>query len=91
MGITCDAVPSLHAWAASLGGVDFPLASDFWPHGTVSRTYGLFDEEKGRPERVNLIVDESGVIRYIDHHKRSEVPDEEEIFEALKALPMKKS
>lgn len=85
MGITCDAVPALQAWAKELGGVDFPLCSDFWPHGKVSQAYGIFDAEKGRAERTVIVVDEQGTIRYIDLHKRAEVPDEEEIFEALAA------
>ncbi len=87
MGITCDALPSLAAWARQLGGVSFPLASDFWPHGAVATAYGVFTESDGRPQRAVLIVDGKGIVRYVDVHKRSEVPDEEEIFAALAQLP----
>jgi peroxiredoxin len=86
VGITCDAVPSLAAWAKQLDGLTFPLASDFWPHGAVSRAYGVFDEEKGRPSRAVLIIDGEGVIGYIDVHATKEVPDEEEIFAALEQI-----
>ena len=86
MGITCDAVPALQAWAKELGGVDVPLCSDFWPHGAVAQSYGIFDAEKGRAERTVFVVDEAGIVRYIDVHKRAEVPDEEEILAALAAL-----
>lgn len=86
MGITCDPVPALAAWAKQLGGVTFPLASDFWPHGEVTRAYGLLDEERGRPKRAILIVDPEGVLRYIDVHTLREVPDEEQIFEALERM-----
>lgn len=86
VGITCDPVASLTAWAKHLGGVRFPLASDFWPHGAVSRAYGVFDEQKGRANRSVFLVDERGSVRYIDVHTLREVPDEEEIFEAIAAL-----
>jgi alkyl hydroperoxide reductase subunit AhpC len=87
VGITCDGVPSLAAWAKQMGGLSFPLASDFWPHGAVSRAYGVFDEEKGRPNRAVFILDGEGVVRYIDVHATKEVPDEEEIFAALEHIP----
>lgn len=86
MGITCDSVYSLKAWAEQLGITSYPLCSDFWPHGAVSRTYGLFNEETGRPERAIIVVDAGGIIRYIDVHTLREVPDEEEIAEELQKL-----
>ena len=78
MGILCDSVYALKAWAESLGGLEYPLCSDFWPHGKVSQAYGVFDETLGRPERVIIVVDAGGPCRYIDVHTHSEVPDEEE-------------
>lgn len=86
VGITCDPLPSLVAWARQLGGVAFPLASDFWPHGAVSRAYGVFDEERGRSQRAIFVIDPPGLVRYIDVHALREVPDEEQIFEALAAI-----
>lgn len=86
MGISCDTVYSLKVWAEQLGGVKYPLASDFWPHGAVSRAYGVFNEEIGRPERAIIVVDAGGVIRYIDVHQLREVPDEGEIAEELDKL-----
>ncbi|HBX68522.1 MAG TPA: hypothetical protein DEH25_03835, partial [Chloroflexi bacterium] len=35
LGISVDHVPCLQAWAESLGGISYPLMSDFWPHGAV--------------------------------------------------------
>ncbi len=79
MGISCDAVYSLKAWAVELGGLNYPLVSDFWPHGAVARAYGVFNETAGRPERAVIVIDAAGTIRYIDVHELREVPDEEEI------------
>ena len=86
MGILCDSVYTLKAWAESLGGIEYPLCSDYWPHGEVSRAYGVFNEEFGRPERAVIVVDAEGICRYIDVHTLREVPDEEEIAEELKKL-----
>ncbi len=86
MGITCDTVYSLKVWAEQLGGLEFPLCSDFWPHGAVASVYGVFNEQIGRPERAVIVLDAAGVIRYIDVHQLREVPDEAEIAEQLEKL-----
>ena len=86
MGISCDTVYTLKKWAEELGGIKYPLASDFWPHGAVSMKYGVFNDEIGRPERAIIVIDASGVIRYIDVHQLREVPDDEEIADELKKL-----
>ena len=86
MGISCDTVYTLKKWAEDLGGVKYPLCSDFWPHGQVSLAYGVFNEEIGRPERAIIVVDAGGIIRYIDVHQLREVPDDEEIAQELKKL-----
>ena len=44
-------MPSLKGWADFLGGVPFPLLSDFWPHGAVGKAYGIFNEERGMDKR----------------------------------------
>lgn len=87
MGITCDSTYALKAWAEQLGVTSYPFASDFWPHGAVSRLYGVFNEEIGRPERAIIVVDAEGIVRYIDVHTLREVPDENEIAEELQKLP----
>lgn len=86
MGISCDTVYTLKDWAEHLGGLKYPLCSDFWPHGAVTSAYGVFNEEIGRPERAVIVVDAAGFIRYIDVHQLREVPDEAEIAEQLDEL-----
>ena len=86
MGISCDTVYTLKVWAEQLGGVKYPLCSDFWPHGAVAKAYGVFNQEVGRPDRAIIVVDAAGIVRYIDVHQLREVPDDEEIAEELKKL-----
>lgn len=87
MGLTCDPVHALKAWAEQLGITSYPFCSDFWPHGAVATRYGVFNAEIGRPERAIVVIDAEGIIRYIDVHQLREVPDEEEIAEQLGKLP----
>ena len=41
----------------------FPILSDYWPHGEVSRAYDTFDETFGYAKRTTYILDSDGVIR----------------------------
>lgn len=87
LGISVDHIPCLQAWAESLGGINYPLLSDFWPHGEVARSYGVLREE-GYTERAIFIVDAGGVVRYIDIHDIDEQPDNKVLFEEIaKILP----
>lgn len=54
--ISCDPGHAQAAWAAH-EGYRFPLLSDFWPHGAVSRAFGVFDEESGMAVRGTFVVD----------------------------------
>jgi glutaredoxin len=85
LGISIDHVPCLKAWAESLGGISFPLLSDFWPHGAVAQMYGVLREE-GRSERALFVVDKEGIVRYVDVHDIDEQPDNNEIFKVLRQL-----
>jgi glutaredoxin len=85
LGISIDHVPCLKAWAESLGGISYPLLSDFWPHGKVAQKYGVLRED-GRSERALFIVDKDGIVRYVDIHDIDDQPDNEEVFKVLRQL-----
>jgi peroxiredoxin len=85
LGISVDSVPAHRAWAEQLGGIDFPLLSDFYPHGQVAQAYGILRPE-GYSERATIIVDKQGVVRYIDIHEIGRVPDNQVIVEFLRTL-----
>jgi len=79
------------AWAKSLGGVSFPLLSDFYPHGEVCQRYGVLrtDPEQpayGAPERALFVIDRDGVVRYVDVHPIDQQPDNEEVLGVLRKL-----
>ena len=85
LGISTDNVHSNEAWARSMGGLSYPLLSDFWPHGKVAVDYGVL-RNAGITERAIFVVDRAGVIRYIDIHAIGEVPPTDRILQALDAL-----
>ena len=67
LAISCDPVYSLRAFADQ-DGLNFPLLSDFWPHGEVTRAYEVFDEAKGAPRRSSYVIDPQGVVRWSVHN-----------------------
>jgi peroxiredoxin len=64
LGITVDNLPTLYAWTRQMGGLWFPVLSDFWPHGAVAGAYGVLRSD-GVSERALFAIDKSGIIRAI--------------------------
>jgi mycoredoxin-dependent peroxiredoxin len=59
--VSCDASPARQAWKRELGA-EYTFASDFWPHGTAARAYGVFNEANGAPHRGTFLIDSGGTI-----------------------------
>lgn len=86
LAVSVDSIPSHKSWAYSMGGIEFPLLSDFWPHGQLAQKYGVLTDA-GYTERVIIVIDKQGIIRYVDLHDMNTEPDVEEVFKVLKTLP----
>jgi mycoredoxin-dependent peroxiredoxin len=61
LAISCDTRFAQQQWAEQQG-FTFPVLSDFWPHGQVSRAYGVFDEKLGAATRGTFVIDKVGTI-----------------------------
>ena len=85
VGVSTDSRFANAAWAAQLGGISFPLLSDFYPHGAVAEQYGVLNP-RGMPERAIFVIDKEGIVRYVDVHKLVEAPDPDVLFEELDKL-----
>jgi peroxiredoxin len=83
LGISVDTSFSKHAWAKTLEIEKTPLLADFWPHGGVAKSYGVFNDEMGASKRTVFIVDEEGTVVWHKIYPMPEVPDMEEIIKAL--------
>jgi peroxiredoxin len=84
VGVSIDTVPSKKAWAKSLGIKNTRLLSDFWPHGKVAETYGIFRIKDGFSERANVIVDERQKVVFFKIYELGQLPDIHEVIDALK-------
>jgi len=61
LACSCDSPFAQKQWAAQQG-YQFPVLSDFWPHGEVARAYGVFNEERGCAIRATFLIDTAGVV-----------------------------
>lgn len=86
LGISCDSVPSHKAFAKEGGGLDFPVLSDFWPHGEVAKSYGVFMEDTGHPRRSVFVLDKKGIVRWAYHADIDEQRDVNQILAALEEI-----
>ena len=65
LAISTDPVFSLKAFKAQ-EGFDFPLLSDFWPHGTTAQAYGAFNDKAGMAVRGTFLIDAEGTIAFAE-------------------------
>lgn len=91
VGLSVDTVPSKKAWAESLGIKNTRLLSDFWPHGKTVKLYGIFRDEDGISERVNIIIDENQKIVFFKKYPLGQLPDIHEVLSFLKKMPVLKT
>lgn len=85
LAVSCDAKFSLRIFAER-EGYTFSLLSDHWPHGDVSRAYGVFSEDAGAPIRGTFIIDKEGVVRYTVVNAIPDARDPAEYEKVLAAL-----
>ena len=87
VGISTDSIYSHLAWQEkSIGWQDFPMASDYWPHGGVAQQYGILREGEPLPginERAVFIVDKEGKIAFSRVYELGQEPDYEELVSEL--------
>ena len=86
LAVSVDSVFTLRAWSDQRG-YDFPLLSDFWPHGTVAQDYGVFNDKAGIANRGTFSVDTDGIIRFAEMNGPGEARDQTVWKQALAALP----
>ncbi|MER6751585.1 peroxiredoxin [Streptomyces fungicidicus] len=82
LAVSNDSIHTLRVFAEQ-EDLEYPLLSDFWPHGNVSRAYGVFDEDKGCAVRGTFIIDKEGVVRWT---VLNGLPDARDLNEYVKAL-----
>lgn len=85
LAVSCDPMFALRAFAEQ-DGLTFPLLSDFWPHGAVSQSYGVFNADRGCSARSSFIVDKDGIVRWSVHNAMPDARDMAEYTRVLEGL-----
>lgn len=62
--ITCDTHQANRRWSEE-NGFEFPVLSDFWPHGEATKAYGVFNDVVGAANRASFILDDALTVRAI--------------------------
>lgn len=89
VAITTDSIMNTTTWEREIGPLEFPLCVDFWPHGEVSKRYGVLREsgpEAGASERAIFVVDRGGRVAFRKIYAPEEVAAVGEVFDALGKL-----
>ena len=86
LAVSVDTVFTLRAWSDQQG-YDFPLLSDFWPHGKVAQDYGVFNGDSGMANRGTFLVGLDGVIRFAEMNGPGEARDQTAWKQALAVVP----
>ncbi|NDL56982.1 peroxiredoxin [Phytoactinopolyspora mesophila] len=85
VGLSCDSMFALRVFSEN-EALNFPLLSDFWPHGEVASAYGVFDEERGCARRGTFLIDADGVVRWSVVNNGPVARNVEEYRRALREL-----
>jgi mycoredoxin-dependent peroxiredoxin len=85
IGISVDSPYTLKAWAKQ-ERYEFPLISDFWPHGEVAKAYGVFNEASGMANRGTFLIDREGMIQFAEVNQPGEARDQEAWKKAISEL-----
>ena len=84
-GISCDTSATQKVFAEQ-ENLDYPLLSDFWPHGEVSKKYGAFFDERGFSLRGTFIIDKEGILRWSVVNMPGDARKTDDYKAALEAL-----
>jgi peroxiredoxin len=85
LAVSCDSMHALRVFSDA-EELDFPLLSDFWPHGAASRAYGVFAEDKGCALRGTFVIDRRGTVRWTVLNGLPDARDLREYAKAVEAL-----
>ena len=85
LAISVGPPPTHKVWATQ-SGFQFPVLSDFWPHGAVAQAYGVFNTDAGIANRGTFVIDREGVVRFAECKQPGEARDQAVWVEALAAL-----
>jgi alkyl hydroperoxide reductase subunit AhpC len=79
--VSVDSVFSHKAFGEKIGGINFPMLSDFYPHGAICAMYDCLRPE-GYPKRAVFIIDKKGIVRFTKMYEKG-IPENKELLAEL--------
>lgn len=67
-----------------MGGIRFPMLSDFYPHGAVCQLYDCL-RPQGFPKRAVFLIDRQGVVRWRKEYEKG-IPENQELLAQLDTI-----
>ncbi len=89
IAIGVESIMNTTAWEREHGPFDFPLCSDFWPHGEVCARYGMLRTSgpgAGASERAVCVVDRGGQVAFQKIYGWGEVPPLDDVLSLLERI-----
>lgn len=86
LGLSVDSAPSKTVWSQVLSIRETKLLADFHPIAKVAKDYDIYLDELGASGRVNIIIDKDGVVQWVKVYELGQLPDINEVLEALKKV-----
>ena len=84
VGISCDSIYSHDAWAKALGGISYPLLADI--QRDVVKRYGIHWPELNACYRATFVIDEQGLVRFVERYGRGQLPDPAKVLAEVQKL-----
>ena len=85
--LTVESIMNMTALERAHGPFDFPMCSDFWPHGAVCRNYGVLRESgAGASERAIVLVNPAGLVAFCKNYDADERPSLDDVFPLLEKM-----
>jgi alkyl hydroperoxide reductase subunit AhpC len=69
-----------------MGGLPYPQLGDWHPKGKVTAAYGLYNEERGAPNRAVIVIDKDGVVRFRETYEAGVLPNPDDILKVVEGL-----
>ena len=89
IAVTVDSIMNTTTWEREIGPFDFPICSDFWPHGEACARYGVLRRtgpDAGASESAVFLIDQDGRVVFRKIYGPEEIPALDEVFTMLERL-----
>ncbi len=86
LSISCDSRFSHAIFGEQLGGISFPMLSDFHPHAAITNAYNVWNPERGCAKRSVFIIDEAGTLRWQRVYPAGTLPEMPDLLAVLDGL-----